>query len=93
MSVLIATEVSRIGPTELLLTEREVADVFRVTPRTIRRWAAGGTLDAIRVHGTTRYRADDVAALIDPSTSETRTTNAGLAKGDGRAGDPSPPTH
>jgi excisionase family DNA binding protein len=65
-----ATQVSSTDQTERLLTEREVADVFRVTARTIRRWAAMGTLDAVRLHGVTRYRARDVTALIEPSTSE-----------------------
>lgn len=49
-----------------LLTEREVAELFRVTRRTIHRWAVAGTLQPVRVRGITRYRSADVAALIDP---------------------------
>lgn len=61
-----------------LLKEGEVAALFQVTGRTVQRWAAAGTLDAVRVHGTTRYRASDVAALTDPST---RTGHAGNVTG------------
>ena len=71
-----------------LLTEREVAALFRVTPRTVRRWASVGTLDAIRVHGVTRYHAHDVARLIDPSiTSEAPAGDQGFAKTDVTASD------
>jgi excisionase family DNA binding protein len=68
--------------TTTLLTEREVATLFQVTSRTVQRWAAAGTLDPVRVHGTTRYRADEVAALIHPSTSEAPAGNQGFAKTD-----------
>ena len=67
------------------MTEREVADIFGVTPRTVRRWAFAGELPAVRVGGITRYRAVDVDTILAPSKSETRTANPGLAKlaGDG----------
>jgi excisionase family DNA binding protein len=50
-----------------LLTQGEVGEVLRVTRRTIRRWDAKGILRPIRVGGVTRYRADEITALIDPS--------------------------
>lgn len=49
-----------------LLTEREVAGVLRVSGRTVRRWACTGTLHAIEIGGVRRYRAADIAALINP---------------------------
>jgi excisionase family DNA binding protein len=49
-----------------LLTTREVARALRVDPRTIKRWAAEGRLQRVQLApGTTRYRADAVAALIE----------------------------
>lgn len=38
--------------------------MFGVTARTVKRWAARGALERVRIEGTTRYRADDVNALI-----------------------------
>jgi excisionase family DNA binding protein len=49
-----------------LLTEREVANVFLVAPRTVRRWANSGQLARVRVGGVTRYRVEDVDRLIHP---------------------------
>jgi len=51
-----------------LLTQTELAQVFGVSPRTIRRWTRNGELHPVRVGGITRYRADDVNALIASST-------------------------
>jgi excisionase family DNA binding protein len=69
-----------------LLTEQEVADVFRVTSRTVRRWATAGTLEAIRVGGVTRYRADAVTALVGPINDQEPAANGPLGKtGDGTA--------
>lgn len=74
-----------------LLTTPEVADALSVSTRTVQRLASEGRLERVSLgYRTTRFTARSVAALVDPTTSETRTTNAGLAKGDGRAGDPSP---
>jgi predicted site-specific integrase-resolvase len=52
-----------------LLTEVEVADLFGVTARTIRNWAATGHLSPLRIAGTTRYRAAEIQALIEPPSS------------------------
>ncbi len=50
-----------------LLIEREVADAFRVSGRTIRRWAASGILPSIVIGGIRRYPAEDIDAIIAPS--------------------------
>jgi len=68
--------------TTSLLIEPEVAELFRVTPRTVQRWKVAGILNPIHVGGVTRYRATDVAALIDPPTSEAPAGNQGFAKTD-----------
>lgn len=47
-----------------LVTQTELAQVFGVTPRTIRRWTRNGELHPVRIGGITRYRVDDVNALI-----------------------------
>lgn len=41
--------------------------MFRVAGRTVKRWAARGVLEPVRIGGTTRYRADEVNALIASS--------------------------
>lgn len=65
-----------------LLTEAEVAAALRVTDRTVRRWDAEGIVHAIRIGGVKRYRASDIAALIDPQRSEAPAGNQGFAKAD-----------
>jgi len=52
-----------------LMTEAEVAAIFRVTPRTVRRWATQGYLTPVRVGGITRYRAAQVAGLASGKAS------------------------
>lgn len=53
-------------PVERLLTPREVADRFRVDPKTVSRWAASGLLPFIKTPGGhRRYReqlVDELAA-------------------------------
>ena len=51
------------------MTEAEVAAIFRVTPRTVRRWATQGYLTPVRVGGITRYRAAQVAGLASGKAS------------------------
>ncbi len=54
-----------------LLTVREVADLLRVSPLTIKRWGKRGKLPAIRINsrGDRRYKKESVLWLlgIDPS--------------------------
>lgn len=49
-----------------LLTVREVADLLRVSPLTIKRWGKRGKLPAIRINsrGDRRYKKDAVLWLL-----------------------------
>ena len=49
-----------------LLTVREVADVLRVSPLTIKRWGKRGKLPAIRINsrGDRRYKIEAVLWLL-----------------------------
>jgi excisionase family DNA binding protein len=49
-----------------LLTPGEVAQLFRVDPKTVTRWAASGRLRSIRTPGGHhRFYRDDVLALLN----------------------------
>lgn len=64
-----------------LLTPEEVAAILRVTPRTVRRYGAAGTLERVAIGGRIRrYTASSVEALIAPSTSEGPAASGTLAK-------------
>jgi len=49
-----------------LLTIREVADLLRVSPLTVKRWGKKGKLPAIRINsrGDRRYRKEVVLQLL-----------------------------
>ncbi len=49
-----------------LLTVREVADVLRVSPLTIKRWGKRGKLPAIRINsrGDRRYKKEAILYLL-----------------------------
>ena len=49
-----------------LLTVREVAELLRVSPLTIKRWGKRGKLPAIRINarGDRRYRKEQVLYLL-----------------------------
>jgi len=49
-----------------LLTVREVAELLRVSPLTIKRWGKRGKLPAIRINsrGDRRYKKEAVFALL-----------------------------
>jgi excisionase family DNA binding protein len=55
-----------------LLTVREVAEILRVSPLTLKRWGKRGKLPAIRINsrGDRRYRKEQVLYLlgIDPNS-------------------------
>ena len=53
-----------------LLTIREVADLLRVSPLTIKRWGKKGKLPAIRINsrGDRRYKKDIVLRLLGVET-------------------------
>ena len=49
-----------------LLTPAEVAMLFRVSPKTVTRWARSGKLTALRtLGGHRRFRAVEVKALLE----------------------------
>lgn len=53
---------------ELLLRPREVAEMLKVDPKTVTRWANSGTLKCIRLpSGQRRYFKADVMALLGGS--------------------------
>lgn len=55
---------SRLPDAEVLLTPREVADLFGVDPKTVTRWAKAGKLTSIRtLGGHRRYRKSEVDNL------------------------------
>ncbi|HYJ33765.1 MAG TPA: BldC family transcriptional regulator [Candidatus Binatia bacterium] len=59
---------------EDLMTPGEVADVFRVDPKTVGRWAKEGRLDAIRtIGGHRRFRRSQIRAILNaPPPVDTR---------------------
>lgn len=66
-----------------LLRREEVADLLGVDPRTVRWYTELGRLPAVRLgRRTTRYRHEDVAALIARSTH--RVLNDDAPAGNGR---------
>ena len=49
-----------------LLTPAEVANLFRVSPKTVTRWARSGKLTAMRtLGGHRRFRASEVKDLLE----------------------------
>ena len=55
---------NRLPDAEVLLTPREVADLFGVDPKTVTRWAKAGKLTSIRtLGGHRRYRKSEVDDL------------------------------
>ncbi|MUL41736.1 helix-turn-helix domain-containing protein [Streptomonospora sp. PA3] len=63
-----------IGPDEATayLTAAEVAEVFRVRPSTVAKWANRGHLGCIRtLGGHRRYRRDDIDAWLDGRPPQT----------------------
>jgi excisionase family DNA binding protein len=56
---------------EVLLTPTEVAEMFRVNPKTVTRWAKAGKISAIRtLGGHRRFRASEIIRFLDQLTSE-----------------------
>lgn len=55
-----------------LLTVREVSDLLRVSPLTIKRWGKRGKLPAIRINsrGDRRYKKEAVLWLLGMQTKE-----------------------
>jgi excisionase family DNA binding protein len=58
-------------PQEVLLTPSEVANLFRVDPKTVTRWAKAGKLTAIKtLGGHRRYKESEVKALLGRDDSD-----------------------
>ncbi|MEJ7650610.1 MAG: BldC family transcriptional regulator [Nakamurella sp.] len=58
---------------ERLLTPGEVAQMFRVDPKTVTRWASAGRIGSIRTPGGhRRFRETEVVALLRELTMEAR---------------------
>ena len=56
---------------EALLTPSEVAQLFRVNPKTVTRWARAGKLTAIRtLGGHRRFRASEVERRLREMSAE-----------------------
>jgi excisionase family DNA binding protein len=50
---------------ERLLTPAEIAQLFRVDPKTVTRWAAAGRINSIRTPGGhRRFKESEVRALL-----------------------------
>lgn len=64
-------QVSRQHGPERLLTPGEVANLFRVDPKTVTRWATAGRIGSIRTPGGhRRFRESEVQALLSELTTE-----------------------
>ncbi len=64
-------QVSRQSGPERLLTPGEVANLFRVDPKTVTRWATAGRIGSIRTPGGhRRFRESEVQALLSELTTE-----------------------
>lgn len=69
-----ATDANKLNINNLpdLLTVREVADLLRVSPLTIKRWGKRGKLPAIRINsrGDRRYKKEAVLWLLGVTPGE-----------------------
>ena len=53
-----------------LLTPAEVAELFRVNPKTVTRWARAGKISAIQtLGGHRRFRRDEIEAALQSEES------------------------
>ena len=56
---------------EALLTPSEVAELFRVNPKTVTRWARAGKLHAIRtLGGHRRFRASEIKRCLEEMSGD-----------------------
>jgi excisionase family DNA binding protein len=59
-----------VEPRDRLITPTEVADMFRVDPRTVSKWASSGRLKGIRTPGGQwRFRESEVRAVLQETKS------------------------
>lgn len=65
---------------DALLTPAEVAALFRVSPKTVTRWAESGKLPAMRtLGGHRRFRASHVEAVLADAEPEVFGVGSGAA--------------
>ncbi|MEO7125626.1 MAG: BldC family transcriptional regulator [Nakamurella sp.] len=69
-----------VPATERLLTPGEVAEMFRVDPKTVTRWASSGRIGSIRTPGGhRRFKEAEVKALLAKLTVEAHDGPASMA--------------
>jgi excisionase family DNA binding protein len=69
---------SRVVDAEALLTPAEVAQLFRVDPKTVTRWAQAGKLTCMRtLGGHRRYSESEVRNLLGVAVSAVATSHLG----------------
>jgi excisionase family DNA binding protein len=67
---------AKVVEVEALPTPAEVANMFRVDPKTVTRWAKLGRLQAVRtLGGYRRYRASEVTFLLTGAIPEQQRTS------------------
>jgi excisionase family DNA binding protein len=65
------TEMSDRTENERLLTPSEVAQMFRVNPKTVTRWARAGKISAIRtLGGHRRFRESEIRKFLEQVETE-----------------------
>ena len=58
--------------TDVLLTPSEVAEMFRVNPKTVTRWARAGKITSLRtLGGHRRFRESEIRALLQAGVERT----------------------
>jgi len=53
-----------VNPNEALLTLREVANLLRVSEKTVRRWVASRRIPCLRLGRAIRFRVGDVSRWL-----------------------------
>ena len=57
------------------MTPAEVAELFRVDPKTVTRWADAGKITAVRtLGGHRRYQREEVLALLEANSGSAQTS-------------------
>jgi excisionase family DNA binding protein len=60
---------------DALLTPGEVAEMFRVNPKTVTRWARAGKITSLRtLGGHRRFRESEIRQLLESRGGETAST-------------------
>ena len=74
MFSMIKAEAMEAHDDDTLLTPSEVAAMFRVTPKTVTRWARAGKISAIRtLGGHRRFRASEIRHFLEHVEEADRT--------------------